>query len=654
MTLILYDLVAIPMQIFEPPENAVSDIMSKLTLSFWTLDVPFSFVTGFYREGVLEERLEQIARHYARTWLVFDITVISVDWCLTIAGEVSNSLASDSVGYMRFGKILRFLRMVRLLRLLKVHGLLSDLIERVHSEFCLIMLGIARVIVSIMLINHLIACSWYGVGTIGEGWEDTWVHQNGLPSKHLGYKYTTALHWSLTQFTPASMEVVPENTLERCFAICVLLFAMVAFSSLVSSITNAMTQLRNLNSQQLNETSMLRRYLGENKVSAALMGRIWGCMQQVMDKSKRKLHEKDVAILAVLPSTLKGDLQEEVYFPILATHPFFHQLASMFSMQARRIYQQAVEEVSTVVGQELFNAGDEASRMLFILNGDLRYTVDERQGEAEVAAGHFVSEAALWIQWKHAGQLVASTHCELLAVVSENLFSAIGEQRASQRYAKFFAKHFQESMENLTDVFLDIAVLQQITEHAFAPDDDDEDIMEDHCQEAPRHRFSTRGSFTDVLMGLVPPMRLSDRRPSAMGLNLFQRLSREQSTPSIEAVSQAASDSGGDEGSALSEDARSETSSSRSSGTCTSIQGRQALRHLTPSQSGRSARVLPAGPSVIVEETQSHNSSTLDQKSDVSKGSFDKDSLGESAEAPIREQSRKRSGRESSKSTAWS
>ena len=44
-------------------------------------------------------------------------------------------------------------RFLRLLRLLKVHGVLNELIERVHSEFCLIMLGIARTIICIFVIK---------------------------------------------------------------------------------------------------------------------------------------------------------------------------------------------------------------------------------------------------------------------------------------------------------------------------------------------------------------------------------------------------------------------------------------------------------------------------------------------------------------------
>ena len=77
-----------------------------------------------------------------------------------------------------------------------------------------------------------------------------------------------ALHWSLTQFTPASMDVQPQNTIERsglrfplkkrsgksrllqagkvlhsgCFAISVVIFALVGFSYVVGDISSCLMQ----------------------------------------------------------------------------------------------------------------------------------------------------------------------------------------------------------------------------------------------------------------------------------------------------------------------------------------------------------------------------------------------------------------------------
>merc|ERR1719181_2010605 len=88
------------------------------------------------------------------------------------------------------------------------------------------------------------------------------------------YLYTTSLHWSLTQFTPASMEVYPENARERTFAIVVLVFALVTFSSFVSSITNAMTHLRNMNSEFEKQLLVFQRYLRYHRISTPLAVRM--------------------------------------------------------------------------------------------------------------------------------------------------------------------------------------------------------------------------------------------------------------------------------------------------------------------------------------------------------------------------------------------
>merc|ERR1712072_764529 len=101
------------------------------------------------------------------------------------------------------------------------------------------------------------------------------MRHHELQDAHFSYLYTTALHWSMTQFTPAGMEVHAHNQKERVYSIFVLLFAMITFSSFVSSITSSMTHLRKLKSEPAKQETILRRYFAENKISAELGQRIW-------------------------------------------------------------------------------------------------------------------------------------------------------------------------------------------------------------------------------------------------------------------------------------------------------------------------------------------------------------------------------------------
>lgn len=43
-----------------------------------------SFLTGYYDEGALIFSIPKIALHYAKTWLLFDLSLLSMDWAFRI------------------------------------------------------------------------------------------------------------------------------------------------------------------------------------------------------------------------------------------------------------------------------------------------------------------------------------------------------------------------------------------------------------------------------------------------------------------------------------------------------------------------------------------------------------------------------------------
>ena len=255
--------------------------------------------------------------------------------------------------YIRILKSARFARMIRLvrvLRLLRMRGKITEMLELIESKSSRIILGIVKIFVFICFTNHFIACFFWGLGDNLQG--ATWVKKFEMKQRDLFYQYTTSLHWSLTQFTPASMEIVPCNGWERLFSVCTILLAMMTFSSLVSSLTNAATQLRNLNAVSNARDAMLRRYLVENNVPPALRSRIWSWVKGFKG-SRTRTKEEDVVLLNTLPSALAADLHEQVYGPQLEPHPFFFQL--MQDEKARgspvRIFK-CLQEITVLHGKD--------------------------------------------------------------------------------------------------------------------------------------------------------------------------------------------------------------------------------------------------------------------------------------------------------------
>merc|ERR1719162_1543985 len=99
------------------------------------------------------------------------------------------------------------------------------------------------------MISHFLGCLWFIIGNQDIKGYPSWVTTYDFMGVDWEYQYLTSLHWSITQFTPGSMHVQPQNILERAFAIAVLVAGMIIFSSIVSSITAATNGLKSMNAE---------------------------------------------------------------------------------------------------------------------------------------------------------------------------------------------------------------------------------------------------------------------------------------------------------------------------------------------------------------------------------------------------------------------
>jgi len=379
--------------------------------------------------------------------------------------------------------------------------LINDLLKHIQSDASIILIGIAKLLIFIMLLNHLIACVWFAIGSIDLEREDTWIKEHMMGAKPIEYQYLTALHWSFCQFTPASMEVMPYNELERLFAVLVIVSAMVIFSSFVSTITNAMNQLRNLNSERNKNLTLLRTYFKENKISTRLVSKISDCLAQALQTSQRRLREQDVVILDILPASLRTQLMEEVYTPHLAVHPFFSKCSMALSRDFKRLVSVGLKTCTYSITMELIAIGEKGTHMYFILDGMLQYTMDDSVPTSVLHAKSWLVEAALWLDWKHRGTATCMSNCDFIAIDALKVQEIFKDEVVVRSYAVQFAKHFQRSQ--VSDIFDNTSEINRWTSLAaeFAESSAADETLPDLPGGARVGRATYRQSFISRLSG---------------------------------------------------------------------------------------------------------------------------------------------------------
>jgi len=478
LALILYDILTIPfLWAFESSVGTQAFVMSLLTLVFWPVDSILSFATGYIEKGVIVLIPEQIALRYLRSWFLFDISLIFFDL-------LTNVIESDrTAGALQLGRsvrVVRCIRTLRLVRLLRLRHIFDTIRDSIHTESGAVYFDISMRMLSLLLVSHLVACIWYGLGTQGDG-DRKWVHQTGTDDGSVSYRYATSLHWALSQLH-GTMEVYPYNLTERLFAVIAILSALMMFSSTLASITSSMTYLQHMSADKARQFWMLRRFFREHGFHGVAKKRIEQYIEWAYNKQQKHVQEKDVALLCLLSEPLRDEVKLKTFRPFLLHHALFNIIQDYLNIVTR-----SMRTVCLARGDFIFLLSQHASHMLILTHGEARYfkgTASQAEADEDsnagistyvsdvleldhitdivgggenVHEGSWACEAALWTPWFHMGDLHAITECQIMKIGSQHFRKAASMHRELVRtiraYCELFVQRLNElSPEDLTDL----------------------------------------------------------------------------------------------------------------------------------------------------------------------------------------------------------
>jgi len=443
LLLIVYDISIIPMELFNLPPSPAFAVVSLFAAIFWTLDIPHSFLTGTIDgEGTVVMEPSQVARHYLSSWFPMDIVCVSVDW-VTIA----LSRSTDQIGVLLFSRLLRAAKLLRLVKASEINQFIG---EHIWSEEWKLITDIARETMIMLLIAHIFACVWYGIGR-----HNGWVSVKSLQEAGFRDSYVWSFHWAVSLFIGEN-SIEPQNVNERGFTIFTTAFFFLLSSLFVSRITTALTRLQLIASKQSSDLSVLRRYLGNHGISASLSVRVQRNAQHALLAHKKHAPERDIELLALISEPLRAELHYETYAPLLMTHPFFDCYHILNSDGIRKLCHTAATQQAISAGDTVFInfEAPQHPRIYFVMSGKLEYKQENHI--QEVSVGQWAAEASLWTFWIHCGTLKAHSECMLLAIDAKKFQDLVGlfPTQHAHCYATGFVQLLNSGNEQLTDLNL--------------------------------------------------------------------------------------------------------------------------------------------------------------------------------------------------------
>jgi len=486
LAFLCYDLVTVPMQVYDLQADAALRVMDILVVLFWTLDAALTFFTGVYVDGVLEMQTSTIARQYVYSWFFFDFLVLVPEWVSILAVEVGEDMP-DSMSLIRALRVRRFIRLVRLfklLRIMKVKKVLDGLRTRIGTPSLLLGMSIGKLSLVTMMLVHYLACLWFLVGNAQGGW----VYGIGLQERPFQEQYFQSFQWSLSRLHPSTMTQNMALNLwqEQALAVLAVVLAMTYSSVFISSITNLMLDMKRLRDKRNQKIAAFREYAARHGISTMLSIRLTRYLER--DHDNKRQQQTEMELQQALPKELLKELFHEARSPILSAHSLFASLGERHRRVERDLCLRAVSEVHFLAHDRIFSEGDSCSSMYFVSAGDLSYTVSAKGSERlvddvkqkeilarrskyvrsvsnrkaleageRIARGDWASEPVLWLtRWEHRGDLWANADGSFVTIRTEDFAKVVQNQKSAlidvTIYARCFVEEFATRGQMLSDL----------------------------------------------------------------------------------------------------------------------------------------------------------------------------------------------------------
>mmetsp|Transcript_66696 Transcript_66696/g.159456 ORF Transcript_66696/g.159456 Transcript_66696/m.159456 type:complete len:901 (-) Transcript_66696:59-2761(-) len=449
---ILYDLATLPLQwAFEDEAtygNPTDTLLLWIIMTFWTVDIPWGFFTGYYKQGRVVMDPYQVAMHHLKTGFLVDIAAVAPDWYLVL---VASGSTGEGGSFTRVGKTVRGIRIMRttkFLRLARLHRVLQELMQAVTNEYVGCLLEIVKLSVCMLVVNHYLACGWYYFGSVGNDDGPGWVNAHGLQHDGAGRQYMFSLHWSLTNFC-GNTGIYPRNLDELIFATIAVYSAMLCFSFFVSSVTNAMVQLQKYTSSSTERSFWLHRYLREQKVSKRLQVRVRKFLREDSNQPRNDINLTE--LMSVLPANLVAEINSDVVTPVLKRSDLLRICCDNFPHVLPKICTESICQQTFLDEENIFTTGEEGRHIPFLLSGVARYDTEYVDTVQDIDEQRWYCEVALYLKWFHLGTLYGHLQCvvilldveafEKLAVQNKKLLREVAEK------AKEFKQWLQDEVK---------------------------------------------------------------------------------------------------------------------------------------------------------------------------------------------------------------
>lgn len=304
----------------------------------------------------------------ARRWFIVDfVSCLPVQYISLFMGESP----PDGAGSAKLLKGLRLFRLAKLLRL----GKLRDIFHR-YEETMSSLAQAAKFffyVVVILYACHLIGCLWFMIGSMSArpddpDWPSNWITNRGIDQANIEVQYLSSVYWAMTVLTTVGFgDIGPSTPGEMVFSCVAEMAGCFMFAILMGSIAAMITGEQVLQVEVDKKMNALTEYLRTKHISVELRFKIRYFLESVFED--RAFDAK--AMLELLPSEMRQDLQEEIYAQMTLQIPFMNRSVLQGDLSIVPTLSMMLTPRIEMEGNHVYEEDDVGQELYIIVDGEI-------------------------------------------------------------------------------------------------------------------------------------------------------------------------------------------------------------------------------------------------------------------------------------------
>ncbi|CAE7775135.1 unnamed protein product [Symbiodinium sp. CCMP2592] len=474
-----FEFITVPLELSSEISIYNRPLLAWCLMFIWTLDIFLSFRTGVYVEGRLHMDFRTIAREYAKSWLLLDLSVVIVEYVAVITQQITPSTVSLLRSF-------RFFRLVKMLRFKRLHSMLNEILFE-RAKVLTVNISVFKTCLAYLAGLHMLACFWLFLRTSTSTGRDHFA-QHGVLIGEMSdttHAYLISIHWALDFLLWCEIDLIDSQT-DQVIAALARLIGFVGTSIFLARIAFLVQQY--VDSRLNNLQDVCNHFLETHSISTDLSVRmkkfVISCYQQSWLESKL---QEELALFSKMPKRLQTDLYEESRGPFLVKSAFLLEYQERFRPCFRHLCCEGLVEVVAQRQEVIFSNGHHATSMLCLVSGMYSYKLARkhtllghlgqllaprslRARSTPVGPARAICEIALWTNWLHTGTLQVLQSGYYYTVSADVLGNILAAYPEAHRTAVAFGRlvviqlhHVRNDCTDLTPLEIDFTQLRKVT-----------------------------------------------------------------------------------------------------------------------------------------------------------------------------------------------